>query len=963
MTTITTRAGKGAALTYEEADANFTNLKTDVESLQGNITAANAAIVTANTAMKSYVDAVTTAWTANAGAQANQIAGANAAIITANTAVKNYVDTQITTTQSWVTGANAAIVSANTALKGYTDAQISTANTALKSYVDTQDSAITSAWTANAGAQANQIAGANAAIVTANSAVVSLVNTLNSAMAANVAGANAAVITANTALKGYVDAQFTALTNGAPAILDTLGEIATSLGNNASLSTTLLNSIAGSNAAIITANTAMKSYVDAQITTTQGQITTANTALKGYVDAANTTMTSYVGNQVTAANTAMKSYVDAQITTTQGQITTANTALKSYTDAQITTTQGQITTANTALKAYVDAQDTSITSAWTSNAGAQADQIAGANAAIITANTALKSYVDTQISTTQGQIVTANTAVKNYADTQIATANTALKSYTDGQISTTQGQIVTANTAMKSYVDAVTTAWTANAASQQAQIDSKVNSASLATVATTGSYTDLTNTPAAYGNTQVGQYLAGTVTVGNITSTNGYFWANGTAYSTGAGGGGGSFSGDLAGNTLTATTTGRIIANAYPQQNITQIGSYTQAVVVNTPPSYTGANLNSQNQTVSMVINGNVSLLTTYANATNRTTNGTTAYLGVTATSSNISMNPSDRVRGLATGLDLNLNGKNWGLLTSASNTLTPIATNGQTQNLYGTGQVGQTVAIGSAINITPVNGSISAQYVTSNFPSITYATTGGGYTASNINTARLYSGAMTATANLTITNAIALHTFSGWVSSNVSLVTNAYTVLNEDSRSIIQTNGNLTVTGALSTVGNLRVTGYNSPAKRYANPSSGNVAVNSSSMQSFQQIALAGNVGITASSNGFDTIYDFKVEQDGTGGRTLTWYDNSGSSNTQVYGFLNPIPNSATIARAIMSDGGLWTVNYANPTAPVNTAATWRLYPGTAGATVCISDAGGKLAYWDTTNSRWSYIFDNSAV
>ena len=292
-----------------------------VSSSYGNATVASY-LPTYTGSLAASADIVTL--TANAGAQANQIAGANAAIVTANTALKAYTDAQITTTQSWVTGANAAIV---------------TANTALKSYVDTQDSAITTAWTANAGAQANQIAGANAAIITANSAVVSYVNTLNTAMASNVAGANASVITANTALKGYVDAQITNLTNGAPAILDTLGEIATSLGNNASLSTTLLNAIAGSNAAIVTANTALKAYTDAQITTTQSWVTGANAA---------------------------------------------------------------IVTANTALKSYVDTQDSAITTAWTSNAGAQANQITGANTVVATLQANVGSfytYANTKIGT------------------------------------------------------------------------------------------------------------------------------------------------------------------------------------------------------------------------------------------------------------------------------------------------------------------------------------------------------------------------------------------------------------------------------------------------------------------------------------------------------------------------------------------------------------------------------------
>ena len=38
----------------------------------------------------------------------------------------------------------------------------------------------------------------------------------------------------------------------------------------------------------------------------------------------------------------------------------------------------------------------------------------------------------------------------------------------------------------------------------------------------------------------------------------------------------------------------------------------------------------------------------------------------------------------------------------------------------------------------------------------------------------------------------------------------------------------------------------------------------------------------------------------------------------------------------------------------------------GAVGQQICISDsptAGGRMAFWDTTNARWSYISDNSAV
>jgi hypothetical protein len=252
---------------------------------------------------------------------------------------------------------------------------------------------------------------------------------------------------------------------------------------------------------------------------------------------------------------------------------------------------------------------------------------------------------------------------------------------------------------------------------------------------------------------------------------------------------------------LTASGTGRILANASPQVNVQQISTYTQAVAVTTAPSYTGANLNSANQTVVAAFNGNVNFLTSFAAGT-RTTIGTFGYLAVTATSANTVMNASDRIRPLVGGMDLNLNGKNWGLLSSASNTLTPIVVNGQTLNVYGTGTMGQAAGIGAAVTITPVGGSISAQYVTSNFPSISYSTAGATYTASNIQYARLYTGAVTATANLTIANVIALHTFSGWTSSNVSLVQNAYVILNEDTRSTITTAGNINIANNAASTG-----------------------------------------------------------------------------------------------------------------------------------------------------------------
>jgi hypothetical protein len=125
-----------------------------------------------------------------------------------------------------------------------------------------------------------------------------------------------------------------------------------------------------------------------------------------------------------------------------------------------------------------------------------------------------------------------------------------------------------------------------------------------------------------------------------------------------SGSGSGGFSGNLFGNTLTDSVNGRILANASPQTAVTQISTYTQGVVVNNTPVYTGANLTMNNQTIGMVNSANVAFLTSWSAGT-RTTNLHTAYLGLTATSANTTMNANDRFRAYGGAIDVNLNGKN----------------------------------------------------------------------------------------------------------------------------------------------------------------------------------------------------------------------------------------------------------------------------------------------------------------
>lgn len=52
--------------------------------------------------------------------------------------------------------------------------------------------------------------------------------------------------------------------------------------------------------------------------------------------------------------------------------------------------------------------------------------------------------------------------------------------------------------------------------------------------------------------------------------------------------------------------------------------------------------------------------------------------------------------------------------------------------------------------------------------------------------------------------------------------------------------------------------------------------------------------------------------------------------------------------------------------TVPVYTAAVAANTAGSVGSMIAVSDSptvNGRIAFWDTTNNRWSYVSDNSAV
>ena len=385
----------------------------------------------------------------------------------------------------------------------------------------------------------------------------------------------------------------------------------------------------------------------------------------------------------------------------------------------------------------------------------------------------------------------------------------------------------------------------------------------------------------------------GTANVGNVITTSGIFWANGVNYSTtitpAAAAG---FSGNLAGNVLYDGINGRIFANAFPLSAPSTSNQAGTSGITNVP-TYTGGILQqpaSGNQTTNMVLSSNVSLQSKY-DAVNKNTVGTLQYLQVWPSTAN-NMTNSDRVRAGQTALDVQLNGKQW----FSSNISTSFALVGAQSGItiLGTGSAGHTVGQFNFVGQTPTGGSANIGFATGSYSLVQTATTGTGYTASNIGVARLFSGCVIVAGNLSITNAVGLHTVSGWGST----ATNKYALLNEDTTTTITTNGNIVQAGfspaLTATFSNVAYTGSMSPGFQFTANTSGSLTANvfylgNVNYSSLQQISLDSNISVVATTSASARQFDFLVFSYGT--KTITW-----PTNSTVYGSI--IPNATTYAK-----------------------------------------------------------------
>jgi len=198
-------------------------------------------------------------------------------------------------------------------------------------------------------------------------------NAISTAIGTEVTNRNSAIATAKgqaiADANAYTDAEVAALVDTAPALLDTLNELAAAIADNPNYATDAAAAVAGRvaksgdtmtgaltlpGAPTLALHAATKGYVD-------GEITSAGSAAQGYADAAEAAANLYTDGEITSALTTAQGYADIAesdaVTTanlyTDGRETAITTAYQTYADQ-----------AETDAKAYTDTRETAITTAY-----------------------------------------------------------------------------------------------------------------------------------------------------------------------------------------------------------------------------------------------------------------------------------------------------------------------------------------------------------------------------------------------------------------------------------------------------------------------------------------------------------------------------------------------------------------------------------------------------------------------
>jgi prefoldin subunit 5 len=534
------------------------------------------------------------------------------------------------------------------------------------------------------------------------------------------------------------------------------------------------------------------------------------------------------------------------------------------------------------------------------------------------------------------------------------------------------------------------------------------------------------------------------VTAGNVISTNGFFWSNGTPYSTGGGGGGGvtsitagtgitanastgaisltnsgvtaivagtgitanastgvvsisasggggSFTGNLAGNPLYDGANYRVNVNAYPLSSPT-IQVPTQLAygyLVNTPV-YIGGVLQAPaapvfssgtgGEVYGELVSSNIALQSSYQTSTTRIAVGQANYNQVWPTTAN-SMTSSDRFFAGAQLTDVMLtNGVKWPSTTASYSTNNIIGFLNQT-DAVGNGTIGCIAGIKSTIATAPTSGNqANVTYAINYYASLqpNASATASAAFSSNVTNWYGYTGSLSGSTNQynNIGTAAMFYVANGWAPNNANLGSK-YAFLNQDSASQIS-NAGLYVFGDGSTQSTSGTTAI--LTTNYGSPSTpGNYTINLSTDTRNLALSLGRNnwtgytitinlLGTNSSGIAANAYFLFTILSAPVASQmpTFAWQYNGTSFALQSQvGYPSSTLQNYTATLLTNALGWPQVLQYQNDvvTSPNYTATTARTIAGVIGQTIAISDNGGQMAYWDTTNSRWSYISSGSAV
>ena len=558
------------------------------------------------------------------------------------------------------------------------------------------------------------------------------------------------------------------------------------------------------------------------------------------------------------------------------------------------------------------------------NAASQQAQIDSTNANITAANAAI-------------QTISANLgSFETYANVTYSTiANAASQ---QAQIDSTNANVTAANAAIQTisanlgsfetYAN-VTYSTIANAASQQAQIDStnanvtaanaaiQTISANLGSFETYANVTFVTTANAnTYSNTNVAAYLSGNITTGNITNT-GVITSTGNITAPYHIGTAQYFSGNLAGNVLydglknsaniQAAAFGNINPinssplSQYQQSGQGGVGTAAPGSISPAPAVYTYFSGNG----VTAITTAGFASMISQANVTVRTSAAIQTIVGQSFQTSGYglgagNMSTNDRIKGQIAAMELWPQGATWG-----SNQFRP--------------QTGT--------DFTP-------------------------YTSTSVATAVQTQMSLSGSGNVSAASA---QSILSYVSPTVGAMNVNY------------------VTGYAASVG-------------YA--SLANVSgIGISTINVARGLLVTGNYGNTATPTNqvINNLYGVHIptnwEFNGTPGRTIIYLKRSLQSedvNTDLYNAGNVIIGgnlitTSTTAPITFNSPTTYnsnvTVAGSNSLLKVTTFTVTALnaITGSTGQFAAVSNgtgkSGGQMAYWDTTNSRWSYVSDNTAV